>query len=645
MSQANIQTHLEAATEARKHGKLREAVRELRRAERLDPKRVETRRALGQVLVEARAFSQAETYLAPIVKDDPDDAKAWHALGRARAGLGDLARGRAALQKSFDLNDSDLRAGIALSDCLRKLKQYEKAGEIADRVLKKHPQVGEAVREKARVLQQLHREGEAIDLLDPLLTRQPLDTAAFDLWANLMRNHGRAHALEERLEGLVKRFPKQAEFWVGLGIAKHRVGDMDGALANLEKASALVPNHPRILYEMGVVKRFMGRIEESHELIARSLQGRPDHPGAIRTYGLEHKYAYGDEPFRRVNALIPRMGELEPADQVQLHYAAGKAFDDVNEYGASFSHYAVGGVKKRKIVHLDEANAARIQALMTRVFTGKFIEDHGSLGHRDPTPAFVLGMPRSGTSLLEQVLASHPDIYGAGELKTMSQVLAGMRMGRVTLKLGNVEGYFASDPTASVAERGKRYVEETRKLAPANAKRIVDKMPGNYTHAGLIHVMLPEAKIIHSQRNPVDTCLSCYRTLFTEGQEWSYHLRELGRHYRRYWNLMQHWRQAMPGVMLEVPYELMVRDLEGQARRIIAYLGLEWRDECLRFYENERPVKTASASQVRKPIYAGSVNRWKKYESHLKPLLEELGDIPAQYEAMLEKAGAEPAAA
>lgn len=638
MEQVNIQSHLDAAAKARKGGKLREAVRHLRTAERIDPQRTATRLTLAQVLVEARAFSQAESYLEPLVKSSPDDAQAWFALGRTRVGLGDLPRARAALQRAYELDGADLKIGIALSECLRQMKQAEKAGEVVERVLKKNPGAPEAVREKARVLEQTHREAEAIELLDPLLNRQPLDTAAFDLWAKLMRDQGRAQALEERLQGLVVRCPRQAEFWVALGIAKHRRGDMDGALACLEKANALVPNHARILYEMGVVKRFMGRIEESHELIGRSFQGRPDHPGAIRTYGLEHKYQYGDGPFQRINALLPRMHELEPADQVQLHYAAGKAFDDVNEYGASFSHYAVGGAKKRKIVHLDEANAARVQALMGRVFTGEFIERHVSLGYHDPTPVFVLGMPRSGTSLLEQVLSSHPAVFGAGELKTVSQVLAGMRLGRVTLKLGTVDGFFADKPGTPVAERGKRYVEETRKLAPATAQRIVDKMPGNYTHVGLIHVMLPDAKIIHSQRNPVDTCLSCYRTLFTEGQEWSYNLRELGRHYRHYWNLTNHWRQAMPGVMLEVPYELMVQDLEGQARRIIDYLGLEWTDACLRFYENERPVKTASASQVRKPIYASSVNRWKKYESYLKPLLEELGDIPAQYDAMLQKA-------
>jgi len=164
----------------------------------------------------------------------------------------------------------------------------------------------------------------------------------------------------------------------------------------------------------------------------------------------------------------------------------------------------------------------------------------------------------------------------------------------------------------------------------------VDKMPGNFNFVGLIHLILPKAKIIHSQRDPVETCLSCYRIHFAEGQQWSYNLRELGRYYRRYWHLMLHWREVLPGVMYEIKYEDNVEDVEGSARALIAHLGLPWTDNCLRFYETERPVKTASASQVRKPIYNTSINRWRKYERYLEPLLEELGDIPAQYNAMLE---------
>jgi hypothetical protein len=236
---------------------------------------------------------------------------------------------------------------------------------------------------------------------------------------------------------------------------------------------------------------------------------------------------------------------------------------------------------------------------------------------------------------MEQILSSHPDIFGAGELKQMTSVLENISVGTARLRMGDVQAAFPYEENASYEQRGSRYVEQIKRLTPQDKsyKRIVDKMPGNFNFVGLIHLLLPNAKIIHSRRHPIETCLSCYRIHFAEGHQWTYNLRELGRYYRRYWDLMQHWREVLPGAMLEVRYEDNVADVEGQARKLIDYLGLPWNENCLNFYETDRPVKTASASQVRKPIYKTSTNRWRKYEQYLGPLLEEIGDIVETYEA------------
>jgi hypothetical protein len=200
--------------------------------------------------------------------------------------------------------------------------------------------------------------------------------------------------------------------------------------------------------------------------------------------------------------------------------------------------------------------------------------------------------------------------------------------------MGDKDPIFKYEDNVAWAVRGQRYVDKLKTLTDKpDYKRIVDKMPGNYNFVGLIHALLPNAKIIHSRRHPVETCLSCYRIHFAEGHQWSYNLRELGRHYKRYWALMQYWREAFPGVMYEAVYEENVADVEGSAKKLIDYLGLEWNDNCLNFYNTDRPVKTASVTQVRKPIYKTSTNRWRKYEKYLGPLLEELGDIVPQYEA------------
>jgi hypothetical protein len=328
--------------------------------------------------------------------------------------------------------------------------------------------------------------------------------------------------------------------------------------------------------------------------------------------------------------------EMSPEDAVQMHFALAKAFDDVGDLDASFTHYGVGGAKKRRIETYNEKTNARLFQIMKKLVSKPFFESNSEKGCDSDIPVFILGMPRSGTSLLEQILSSHPDVFGAGELKIMASVIENIAVGPTRLRLNDVESAFPYEDNASYEARGRRYVEQVTRLAPKPYKRIVDKMPGNFNFVGLIHKILPNAKIIHSHRHPVETCLSCYRILFAEGQQWSYNLRELGRYYKRYWHLMQHWEETLPGVMFEMRYEDTVADVEGQARAVINFLGLEWTDDCLRFYETDRPVKTASASQVRKPIYNTSVNRWKKYEKYLAPLLEELGDVPEQYEKKLE---------
>jgi hypothetical protein len=368
-------------------------------------------------------------------------------------------------------------------------------------------------------------------------------------------------------------------------------------------------------------------------LIGKSLALQPEQPAALRTYGTEHKYVYGDPEFTRLNYAAAKLADVQPIEQVHLHYALAKAFEDVNELDTAFRHYETAGMKKRRLEQFNERAAAQmLQAMMQLVNAGTLAEKPQQACLSE-VPVFILGMPRSGTSLLEQILSSHPDIFGAGELKFMTGVLDNIEVAGRRIGLNDTEPVFEHALNASWEMRGQRYVEKLQKLAGKPYKRIVDKMPGNFTVLGLIHAILPNAKIIHSRRHPVETCLSNYRIHFAEGQLWSYNLRELGRHYKRYAKLMDHWRREFPDAMLDVRYEDIVADVEGQAKRIIDYLELDWNDNCLNFYNTDRPVRTASVTQVRKPIYTTSTNRWRKYEKYLGPLLEELGGIVPRYEA------------
>jgi hypothetical protein len=264
---------------------------------------------------------------------------------------------------------------------------------------------------------------------------------------------------------------------------------------------------------------------------------------------------------------------------------------------------------------------------------------------------FVLGMPRSGTTLAEQVIASHPDAFGAGELKLLHRVVDGVSINKRTIETKSENSVIPSFipgidlnkcRTMQFKERGEVYIEAIEALAKiggkAEAKKIVDKMPGNYFWTGVIPFILPKAKIVHTQRHPLDNCLSVYRIFFPDGMPWSYDLTNLGKVYRAYFEHMNYWEKNLAkDVMITMNYEIVVADFENQAKKIIHHVGLDWNKDCLKFYENERHVKTASLTQVRKPIYNTSVGRWKKYEDFLKPLIKELGPVINQYDEMIQQ--------
>ena len=396
------------------------------------------------------------------------------------------------------------------------------------------------------------------------------------------------------------------------------------------------PNNYKILYELGVLERIAGNIARSREYLGKVLDAKPDHAAALRTYSTDHKHQYGDTVFSRLNTVAANITAMTISDQTQLHFALGRAYDDVGELEASFRHYAVGGAKRKKEMPFKEQSNVRMFNVMKTVVNHDSMAQIEQGGCTSDLPVFILGMPRSGTSLIEQVLSSHPDIFGAGELKYMTSALENIDILGRRLKFGEVEAAFPHEQNASYKDRGEWYVAKLKEASLGEYKRVVDKMPGNFNFAGLIGKVLPNAKIIHSRRHPVETCLSCYRIHFAEGHQWSYNLSELGRYYKRYWELMSHWREQFPGLLHEIRYEDNVANLEPQARSLIDFLGLDWYDECLKFYETDRPVKTASAAQVRQPIYNTSTNRWRKYEHLLGPLLEEIGDIVNLYEAQLQ---------
>jgi tetratricopeptide (TPR) repeat protein len=520
-----------------------------------------------------------------------------------------------------------------LATCRRHSGNIEEAEQLVALALTREPENKLAIHELAQLQIERKEIDAAIKTLERNFRRPDIYGDSIDLWLQTLHEANRDRYAQETLEQLMKEHPDAVEFVFGYAVLANQAGEITLARPAYQKAIELSPNNYRIIYELGVLERTAGNLELSQELVGKALELKPDNPAALRTYCSDLKLVYGDENFKRLNYVAAMHADFDKIEQIHLHYALAKAYDDVGELDTSFRHYNLAGQKKRKMETYSDREAAKMSKIIPQVVTKARLDQTGQRGCESDIPVFILGMSRSGTSLMEQILSAHPDIFGAGELKILTGVLENIPVALNRLNMSEKDPVFPEADNATWEMRGRHYVERLKKLADKPYKRIVDKMPGNFNFVGLIHAILPNAKIIHSRRHPVETCLSCYRIHFAEGHQWSYNLRELARYYKRYWELMKFWREEFPGVMYEVRYEDTVADVEGQARRIIKYLGLEWNENCLTFYNVDRPVLTASVTQVRKPIYTTSTNRWRKYERYLGPLLDELGEIVPEYEA------------
>lgn len=414
--------------------------------------------------------------------------------------------------------------------------------------------------------------------------------------------------------------PEYAEAHNNLGSALQDQGRLDEAVACYRKALDLKPDYPEAYYNIANVLRELGRLTEGRDYIEKAIRLSPRNSMFFGSLALSKQFMAGDPHLALMEELARDMESLSAKEQIELHFALGKALADIKEYEQSFRHLLQGNALKRQQIAYDATATLELFQRIQTVFTSEMMHRKQGLGNPSTVPIFIVGMPRSGTTLVEQILASHPKVFGAGERNDFDKAVAhlGNRARMPFPEL--VRGMSGED----VRQLGTSYLDMIRAIAP-EAVRITDKMPLNFRFVGLIHLALPHARIIHTSRDPIDTCLSCFSTLFTVGQPYSYDLGELGRYYRAYQELMQHWRNVLPaGVMLEVQYEEVVDDLEGQARRLVAHCGLEWDDACLEFHKTQRPVRTASVSQVRQPIYKSAVGRWRVYEKFLGPLTKAL---------------------
>ena len=594
---------------------------------------------LGALLTNSQASQEALKLLEKALELAPDDAENWGALGRYYRYHKNLVKCENAVKRALQLqpdNKKILLEGVALYKSLKDDRQALSVAEKLHSLDKDNPVVVDIY---AGILDDTGSPDKALKLLSELVAKdqREMPTAVITRWFKLMAKLERNKEARKWLRHQIQANPSSVDLKLIYASSCTTDLDYDDALRVLLEAHELDPTHERVNHDLAVVYRFQGNIAKALEHFEKLLSKDPHYASALRVVGVEHKYQWGDREFNRLSRAAAHLGELPEDKRVQLHYALGKAYDDLGDLASAFEHFSLGGRLHLKNVKTDNAVENRLRQNIRDNLTKEFYETTDVQGCSSEKPVFVVGMPRSGTSLIEQVLSSLPGVYGAGELKYVTSILNKMTLPGFKVEFSHRRHIFADQDAATYKERGEKYIELVSELAPTDSVRIIDKMPANYSWVGFIHLILPNAKFIHSRRHPIETCLSAYRIFFPEGQYWSYDFKMMAKAYREYVEIMDIWKQVIPSDrILEVRYEDMVSDLENQSKRMAEHLSVNWDSRCLQFHKSDRPVRTASVVQVRKPLYSTSTNRWEKYKPYLKPLLDQIGDLVEAYEEELQ---------
>jgi len=626
-------------------GKAKESIASLKRAVKLEPKNASFRSNLGEIQRQNGHLADAIVALQEAIDLDPANAQAYNNLGITRFDSSNYKEAAECYRKAIELEPNFPEAYNNLGNALRRsgdidgaIDAYQSA--LAERELypEAYNNLGTLLREQGKMEQAEHalrkaiaqnpgyvdaynnlaefyiaegKELEALRQLGEVLKFAPKDKRALLLTARLQLHRTYFAAAEQACRLLLAEDPENAEALVVLGMVMHELDRFDDALAVLAKAVEINPEYPEALNFYGVALKSVGRLEEAREYILKGVELNANMVGAYANLNDLVDYSKEKDLFERIEKIMEEEPDKEAPHLLPLHFAYAKALDDNGEHERALEHYIKGGKLKRAQLEYDEEETLQFFEEIKQVFPAKMFKDRPYVGNPTDRLLFIVGMPRSGSTLVEPVMASHGAVYGAGEEKHSSQGLPGLGAGIPALSL-----FPAMINELKPAQYKLVADDYENAIMPAagDARIVTDKLLTNYFFVGFLNILFPNAKFINTRRDPVDTCLSGFTKLFKDDMPHSYDMGELGRYYRQYDSLMKYWEKVLPkGVMKVVEYENVVADTETEARSIIEFLGLEWDDRVLDFHKSSRPVKTASVAQVRKPIYNTAVKRWEKY--------------------------------
>lgn len=581
---------------------------------------------LGYLLMQSGRTADALPILERATRLDPTLDRAWFNLGKALAFLGRGKEADVAFEKCFERSPE--RRLMALAAEHHKEGRTEEAERLYRRVLRDNPRNVDALRLLALIAIKVEHLDDAEILLQQAIEIAPdFNQALVDL-GRLRKDQDRYGEALECFDRAIALEPTQPQAHYLRAGTLARASFTHEAIASYRRCLALKPTHVGALMGLGHVLKAVGDYEGSVASYNACIREMPENGETYWSLANLKRYRFDDAMTAEMEKRVAMTGN-DTQSAVNFLFALGKAYEDDGNFERAWHFYRTGNEKQRAEVFYDPVQTEAMNDRLIQVYTPDFFASRAGAGYADPSPIFILGLPRSGSTLLEQILASHSQVEGTSELPYIGRATSSLNRNRE----GGLNYPEAMPELApeNLRALGEEYLASARVHRRSGTPHFIDKMPNNFPSAGFIATILPNAKIIDARRHPLDACLSCYRQLFAKGQNFTYDLTEIGEYYLQYQRLMDHWAAVIPGRVLTVQYEEVVADFENQVRRLLDFCGLPWEEACLRFYESERPVRTPSSEQVRQPIYDRSVGHWLHYECRLGELVEVIAPIRDRY--------------
>jgi tetratricopeptide (TPR) repeat protein len=585
------------------------------------PHAAHTRYELGMTLAAQGQPDTAIVALRQAVALKPDLAEAWRALGDLLFAQGDNTSADAAFAAHDRAMIRDPVLAIA-ADPLYGGRLEEAERKLRDLVVAR-PNDAAVYRLLGETLNRMGRYEAAEMVLDHALGLDASHDGALFSYAHALFHQQKAAKAIIVLRALITKYPSDAPYLNLLAACLNLLGDFEEAIRINEELLTTHSRQPKIWLNYGHALRTVGRRDEAIAAYKRCIALAPGLGDAYWSIANLKVASFTPEEFAAMSDQLGR-GDLAPEDRLHLHYALGKALEDRGEAAGAFENYSAGARLRRAATPYDADETTALAARSIALFTPDFFAA-ASGGCQAPDPIFIVGLPRSGSTLIEQILASHSAVEGTMELSDIgliAKALKGSQRDGTPSQYPDTLAELGSDQLSAL---GEKFLADTRVHRPLGRPFFTDKMPNNFQHVGLIQLILPNAKIIDARRHPLGACFSAFKQHFAQGQNFTYDLVDLGRYYRDYVNLMAHYDAVLPGRIHRVIYEDMVDDTESEVRRLLDYCGLPFEDACLKFYENDRAVRTVSSEQVRTPIFRSGLDQWKRFEPWLEPLKLALG--------------------